>query len=94
MDTVSSLKAGKKIKKKEASIPGRTKGITISFKDCHIVAPQLLDASIKESWTCSKAAEFDFKEKFKRDLHITFFAKINNSNCIAFLDKNNFKYKL
>lgn len=41
-----------------------------------------------------QSLKFDFKEKFKRDLHITFFAKINNSNCIAFLDKNNFKYKL
>ena len=61
MDTVSSRNAGRKIKKNALIIPGRTSGITISFKDCHMVAPQERDASIKESCTCSSAALLAFK---------------------------------
>ncbi|AMQ91823.1 hypothetical protein ACT74_03975 [Aggregatibacter actinomycetemcomitans] len=60
--TVNSRSAGKKIKKKAAIIPGLTNGMTMSFSDCHILAPQARAASTKESCTCSKAAEFAFKE--------------------------------
>ena len=62
METVNSRSAGKKIRKKAEIIPGRTNGITMSFKDCHMEAPQEREASIKESCTCSKAAELAFKE--------------------------------
>ena len=63
MDTVSSRRAGRKIRKKALTMPGRTKGITISFRDCHMLAPQERDASIRESCTCSRAAELAFREK-------------------------------
>ena len=53
----------RKFLKKALTIPGRTSGITISFKDCHMLAPQERDASIRESCTCSSAAELAFKEK-------------------------------
>ena len=63
MDTVNSRSAGRKMRKNAASMPGLTKGSTMSLRDCHMVAPQAREASTRESCTCSKAAEFAFREK-------------------------------
>ena len=62
-ETVNSRRAGRKIRKKAAIIPGLTSGITISFKDCHILAPHAREASTNESCTCSSAAELALSEK-------------------------------
>ena len=44
-------------------MPGLTSGSTMSFRDCHMVAPQAREASTSESWTCSRAALLAFSEK-------------------------------
>ena len=59
----SSRRAGKKMRKNAATMPGRTSGSTTSRRACHMLAPQARAASTSESCTCSSAAELALSEK-------------------------------
>ena len=63
MDVVSSLMAGRKIRKNPDTMAGRIRGRVISFRDSVWVAPQALEASYREELTCCRDAEALFMEK-------------------------------
>ena len=63
MDVVSSLMAGRNMRKKPDTMAGRIKGSVMSFRDSVWDAPQALDASSRDEFTCCREADALFMEK-------------------------------